>query len=384
MRLSFEMKNVCKINKCNGCMACTLICPKHCIKVIDSLNAMNAEIDESVCINCRLCEKVCPNVTKAETKTQIEWKQGWAEDRIRKKSTSGGVASAIIESFIQSGGYVASCLFKGGEFVFELTNDLDTAKKFAGSKYVKSNPKDIYREIQVRLKANRVLFIGLPCQVAALNNFVQNKENLYTIDLICHGTPSLKLLDQYLNERGFELRELENVKFRTKTDMGLSVDGKKINRPRVMDDYLCAFLESIDYTENCYSCQFASLERVSDVTLGDSWGTEYKSEEKKGISLILIQSQKGKKLIDQSELELKEVNRDKAIAHNHQLSHPSILSPKRDKFMNLIKEGESFRKATFAVLPKMVIKQKIKFILIKLHFVYSNNSGLTLKRNNKR
>lgn len=365
-------------------MACTLICPKHCIKVIDSLNAMNAEIDESVCINCRLCEKVCPNVTKAETKTQIEWKQGWAEDRIRKKSTSGGVASAIIESFIQSGGYVASCLFKGGEFVFELTNDLDTAKKFAGSKYVKSNPKDIYREIQVRLKANRVLFIGLPCQVAALNNFVQNKENLYTIDLICHGTPSLKLLDQYLNERGFELRELENVKFRTKTDMGLSVDGKKINCPRVMDDYLCAFLGSIDYTENCYSCQFASLERVSDVTLGDSWGTEYKSEEKKGISLILIQSQKGKKIIDQSELELKEVNRDKAIAHNHQLSHPSILSPKRDKFMNLIKEGESFRKATFAVLPKMVIKQKIKFILIKLHFVYSNNSGLTLKRNNKR
>ena len=187
-----------------------------------------------------------------------------------------------------------------------------------------------------------------------------------------------------MNERGFELRELENVNFRTKTDMGLSVDGKKINRPRVMDDYLCAFLESIDYTENCYSCQFASLERVSDVTLGDSWGTEYKSEEKKGISLILIQSQKGKKLIDQSELELKEVNRDKAIAHNHQLSHPSILSPKRDKVMNLIKEGESFRKATFAVLPKMVIKQKIKFILIKLHFVYSNNSGLTLKRNNKR
>lgn len=361
------MKTVCELNKCNGCMACSSICPKNCITIADSIYAMNAEIDESVCINCKLCERTCPNISKQEKMSPIEWKQGWAEKEIRSKSTSGGAASAIIRSFIQSGGYVASCLFKGGEFAFELTNNIKVAKKFAGSKYVKSNPEGIYKKVQERLKTDKVLFIGLPCQVAALKNYIKNQDNLYTIDLICHGTPSSKLLEQFLSERGYKLKELKDVKFRTKTDMGLSVDGEKINLSRVMDDYLCAFLESIDYTENCYSCQFASLDRVSDVTLGDSWGTEYKDEENNGISLVLIQSEKGKELIDKSGLEFKDVDLDNAVAHNHQLSHPSILSPKRDKFLSLIKAGKSFKAAAFAVLPKMVIKQNIKLVLIKLH-----------------
>ena len=363
------MKTVCELNKCNGCMACSSICPKQCITVKDTINAMNAEIDETICINCKLCESVCPNITKPNKKNSIEWKQGWAEKDIRNKSTSGGAASAIIRSFIKSGGYVASCLFKDGQFLFDITNDLDVAHRFAGSKYVKSNPEGIYKKVQERLKTDKVLFISLPCQVAALKNYIKNQENLYTVDLICHGTPSVKLLDQYLGERGYNLKELKDVKFRTKTDMGLSVDGEKINLSRVTDDYLCAFLESIDYTENCYSCQFASLERVSDITLGDSWGTEYKNEEKNGISLVLIQSEKGKELVNKSGLELKDVDQDNAVAHNHQLSHPSILTPKREKFLSLIKAGHSFKNATFAVLPKMVIKQKIKLVLIKLHLM---------------
>ena len=321
-----------------------------------------------------MCERTCPNITNPEKTSPIEWKQGWAEKDIRSKSTSGGAASAIIISFIKSGGYVASCLFKEGQFLFDITNDLEVAKRFAGSKYVKSNPDGIYKKVQKILKTDKVLFIGLPCQVATLKNYIKNTENLYTIDLICHGTPSVKLLDQYLGERGYSLKELKDVKFRTKTDMGLSVDGEKINLSRVTDDYLCAFLESIDYTENCYSCQFASLERVSDITLGDSWGTEYKIEEENGISLVLIQSEKGKELVDKSGLELKDVDLDNAVANNHQLSHPSILTSKREKFLSLIKAGKSFKKATFAVLPKMVIKQKIKLVLIKLH-VLKNRGG---------
>ena len=363
------MKIVCQKNECNGCMACSSICPKQCITVKDTINAMNAEINEIACINCKMCERVCPNITKPEKTSPIEWKQGWAEKDIRSKSTSGGAASAIIKSFIQSGGYVASCLFKGGKFAFELTNDLEVAKRFAGSKYVKSNPEGVYKKVQERLKTDKVLFIGLPCQVAALKNYIKNQENLYTIDLIFHGTPSVKLLDQYLGERGYNLKELKDVKFRTKTDMGLSVDGEKINLSRVMDHYLCAFLESIDYTENCYSCQFASLERVSDITLGDSWGTEYKDEEKNGISLVLIQSEKGKELVNNSKLVLKDIDLDNAVANNHQLSHPSILSSKRDKFLKKIKDGKSFKFATFTVLPKLTTKQKIKLVLINLHLM---------------
>ena len=363
------MKTVCEINKCNGCMACTLICPKHCIKVIDSINVMNAQIDESLCIDCKSCERICPNISKPEMKRPIEWKQGWAISEIRNTSSSGGAASAIIRSFIQKGGYVASCLFKEGAFLFDITNDLNVAKRFAGSKYVKSNASGIYEKVYERLKTDKVLFIGLPCQVAALKNYIKNQKNLYTIDLICHGTPSTKLLERYLSERGYDMGKLKDIKFRTKGDFGLSVDGEKINLSRVMDEYMCSFLAAVNYTENCYSCQFATLDRLSDITLGDSWGSEYKEQENDGISLMLVQTEKGRELLGISEMELKEVDLEKSVANNHQLSRPSVLSPKRDKFLNLIQNGKSFKYASFVVLPRLEIKQMIKNILITLHLI---------------
>ncbi|MGO5306621.1 Coenzyme F420 hydrogenase/dehydrogenase, beta subunit C-terminal domain [Agathobacter sp. LCP21S3_B2] len=363
------MKTVCEINKCNGCMACADACPKKCIKIRDEITAFNAAIDEDLCINCKICEKTCPNVNKPEKIKPIEWKQGWAPAEIRKYSTSGGAASAIIQSFIQDGGFVASCLFQDGRFYFDITNDLFVAKKFAGSKYVKSNPTGIYKKIQERLKTDKVLFIGLPCQVAALKNYVKKQDNLYTIDLICHGTPSVKLLEKYLNESGYRLDKLMDIRFRTKTNMGLNSNNHEVSFLLAMDHYLCAFLSSVDYTENCYSCQFASIERVSDLTLGDSWGTEYKEQEKNGISLLLTQTKKGKQLICMAEMELQNVDLENAIANNHQLSHPSILTDKRVKFMKKIEEGKSFKSATFAVLPKMVLRQTIKGILIKLHLI---------------
>lgn len=367
-------KLVCEKNKCNGCNLCANVCPRNCIKVVDEISTFNAVIDENKCVNCKICEQICPNRSLPIKISPIEWRQGWSSREIRKKSTSGGAASAIIKAFIESGGYVASCLFNEGQFIFDITNDLNVAKKFAGSKYVKSNPSGIYKKIQERLKSDKVLFIALPCQVAALRNFIKDQDNLYTIDLICHGTPSVKLLEKFLSERGYSLNDIKDIKFRTKVDMGLSVDGEKINISRVMDEYLCAFLASIDYTENCYSCQFASLERVSDLTLGDSWGTEFKDQEKNGVSLLLAQTEKGNALMSMSNMELYDVDLDNAIANNHQLAHPSYQTPKREKFMKMIVDGKSFKATTFVVLPKMVIKQRIKLLLIKMHLIKTGGS----------
>lgn len=372
------MKTVCEKNKCNGCVACADVCPKKCIEIKDQIVAFNAIINEDLCINCKLCERTCPNTNKPAKKRPIEWKQGWAKADIRRNSTSGGAASSIMQSFIKSGGYVASCLFENGHFLFDITNDMEVAKRFAGSKYVKSNPTGIYKKVQNRLKTDKVLFIGLPCQVAALKNYIKNQENLYTIDLICHGTPSVKLLEQYLNERGYKLDKLKDIKFRTKNAMGKCINEQTIHLSKGMDHYLCSFLESINYTENCYSCQFASLERVSDLTLGDSWGTEYKEQEKNGISLLLAQTEHGRELISISGMEFKDVDLNNAIDNNHQLTRPSILSNKRDKFFKMIDDGISFKLATFRVLPKMVIKQQIKGIFITLHIVNAQGYRMTL------
>ena len=359
------MKTVCEKDKCNGCMACVDKCPKKSIEIEDNLDTFNAFIDESKCIRCKLCKEICPNINKVEKIKPISWYQGWGEKSVRKRGASGGIASTVIYHFIKSGGYVASCIYDKGEFKFDITNNIEKAKRFAGSKYVKSNPKGIYNKIENIIKDNKVLFIGLPCQVAVIKNIIKNKENLYTVDLICHGTPSPKILNKFLKENKIDESLISDIKFRNKTDFGLIINNNKLRKKRVLDEYTSAFLEAINYTENCYDCEYASIERVSDITLGDSWGSELRNEEKNGISLILVQTKKGEELIKNENIILKDVNINKAIKYNHQLEKPSSLSKKRTKYFKLIKKGKSFKYSTFVVLPKKMMKQYIKDVLVK-------------------
>lgn len=358
------MKTVCELNMCNGCMACVEKCHRNAITIKDDLKYYNALIDTKKCVDCGLCTKVCPRENDNDMSKPKWWYQGWADSEIREHASSGGAASAIIRAFIKNGGYVASCLFDSGKFVFEVTNEMAVARKFAGSKYVKSNPEKIYGKIQSLLKANqKVLFIGLPCQVAAVNQFIKDKTNLVTADLICHGTPSPYLLKKCLQEYGHDINTLTDINFRIKSLYELNRDGKPIAAFHTMDNYLIAFLHSYDYTENCYSCKFATLDRVSDITLGDSWGTELSGEVKNGVSLILCQSEKGKELIESAGLNLLDVDINNAISHNEQLNKPSKCSKSRDQFFENYNRYNNFGKALVKTAPGIVAKEKVKSIL---------------------
>lgn len=358
------MKTVCELNMCNGCMACVEKCHRNAITIKDDLKYYNALIDSKKCVDCGLCTKVCPRENDNDMSKPKWWYQGWADSEIREHASSGGAASAIIRAFIKNGGYVASCLFDSGKFVFEVTNEMAVARKFAGSKYVKSNPEKIYGKIQSLLKANqKVLFIGLPCQVAAVNQFIKDKTNLVTADLICHGTPSPYLLKKCLQEYGHDINTLTDINFRIKSLYELNRDGKPIAAFHTMDNYLIAFLHSYDYTENCYSCKFATLDRVSDITLGDSWGTELSGEVKNGVSLILCQSEKGKELIESAGLNLLDVDINNAISHNEQLNKPSKCSKSRDQFFENYNRYNNFGKALVKTAPGIVAKEKVKSIV---------------------
>ena len=244
---------------------------------------------------------------------------------------------------------------------------------------MKSDPSGAYRQVRSLLKAGRkVLFIGLPCQVSAMRNFVGERlgGRLYTIDLICHGTPSPQLLEMFLEERGYKLGEIAYIAFRRKASFQLRDGSAAIDTPGVVDRYLIAFLEGLDYTENCYSCAYARRERVSDLTLGDSWGSELEDEAGGGISLALCQTEKGKELLRMAKLKVLPVDENLAAANNKQLNRPMERPAAREQFLRNLNSGMPFERAVQKALPKRCRRQDIKRALIRLHLWKPSGGGL--------
>lgn len=361
------MITVCKKDNCAGCKLCSDICPVGAITIEDSIKAYNAVIDEAKCINCNLCHKLCPQNNPPKLIEPVEWYQGWSlNSEIRANSSSGGLAAEISKSFIEHGGEVLTCRFKDGYFGFEFFDGVKMLTSAAGSKYVKSDPEGVYKPLLDKLKAGKkVLMIALPCQVAAAKEYTKNHGNLYTVDLICHGTPSPKVLQYYLKGRELDIGKIADIRFRKKANFGLNDGYEQISKIG-MDAYTYAFLKSMIYTENCYNCKYARLERVTDMTLGDSWGSELSQEEqKKGISLILCQTEKGRELLKMSDVELKQVDLSKAVAANGQLNNPSKKHKKREYLLDNIEKGKDFEKVMFKIDPKLPVKNIVKAIIGK-------------------
>ena len=364
------MNTVCDEKKCTGCKACIDICPRGAISFSDNLTFVEATINKEKCIECNLCYKVCQENNPPTFYNPIVWYQGWSCDQvIRKDASSGGIASSLSIAFVNNGGVVCSCRFVNGDFRYQIANSIKELDGCAGSKYVKSNPEGAYKRIkECLMQGTKVLFIGLPCHVAAMRNYVGEKleEELYTVDLICHGTPSINLLNIFLKQYGCDLKSVSDLKFRHKAHFQISDGYKGVVVNGGTDRYSLAFLNSLIYTENCYACKYAKIERVADVTLGDSWESDLPQEEQQqGISLILCQTKKGKKLLEVSNLCLKDVDLDKAVSANHQLKEPSTKPATYENIFEKLKSGNKFNSIIFYYLPLKCLRQEIKQLLLK-------------------
>lgn len=375
------MKTVCRSKNCTGCTACVNACPKEAISILDERKFLNAIIDEKKCVNCGICEKICPQLTPVKLVAPSKWFQGWTkEEDSRARSSSGGFAYSIMLSFLNNGGAVCSCVFQNGNFIYKIASNETELNDFRGSKYVKSNPDRVYEQIRGLLRSGReVLFIGLPCHVAGLKNYIgeNNIGSLYTVDLICHGSPSQTLLSQFLEENGILIDNVCNMSFRQKNKFRLEIleDGSErvysLTPSGVRDRYTIGFLNGLFYTENCYQCQYAGINRCSDLTIGDSWGSELESTVNgaKGISLCLCQTEKGEALIRNCDLELLDVDLERAISANHQLREPSRMPEQREKFFSLLENGKTLKRSVTMCYPKICIRQDVKALLCKLHII---------------
>jgi len=363
------MKTVCAPNTCAGCMACVDVCPKNAIRMDTRMEVIQAQIVEDLCVDCGLCASVCPANHIPEQTKPVFWAQGWAEETgVRTAGSSGGVAGALARSFIGQGGAVYSCAYEQGAFGFLPAECVEEAARFAGSKYVKSDPSGMHKAVKKRLQeGQKVLVIGLPCQIAGLINYVGPglRQRLYTADLICHGTPSPRVLDVFLQQHGKSLDGVQDVRFRRKGTFQVSLDGNSVITQGVVDSYMLAFLGGATYTENCYTCPYARLERISDLTLGDSWGSELLQRNKGGVSLVLCQSEKGKALLEQTPLHLEPVDLQQAVENNKQLRAPSNKPEFRQEFLQKLQRGSSMDTLVLRYFPRGSLKQRVKELLIR-------------------
>lgn len=307
-------------SECCGCTACEKACPTNAITMVeDNKGFLYPEIDFSTCIECGLCKKICTfsyaNYDYKIDNTSNVYAVKNKDELIRRTSSSGGVFVAISDYILENNGVVYGAKFDEKlNVIHSRANTKDERDKFKGSKYVQSNLNDIFCKVKEDLKLGiKVLFTGTPCQIAGLKSYLGknlNLDNLYLCDIVCHGVPGAKIFNEYKKfMSNIYKSDIESINFRSKTIPGEVQDikikfknGKEFNDIAVNDVFYRLFLDDIILRPSCYNCRFASIDRESDITLADYWGIEKSIptfEDKKGVSLVLVNSEKGKKIFSE-------------------------------------------------------------------------------------
>lgn len=371
------MIDICAEKQCVGCEVCRNICPKNAIKFApDSEGFFYPVIDQRLCVECNLCRKVCPaNSTPAYHPEQSSVYAAYAlDDSIRQSSSSGGLYSVFANYCFSQGGVANGVYFNEEHFfVHGLFDNAESILPCRGSKYVQSQPGLIYQAVKQALEANRmVLFTSTPCQVNALYKYLgKDYENLYTCDFVCHGVPSPHYFIRCLQRITGGDKAVSHVTFRNLSgwgDFGIKIKGCNkeyfFSENAIKHSYIKTFLAGADYRYSCYDCKFSSGHRVSDITLGDFWGLgKYKPfwyDTSKGISLLIVNTEKGQNLLDkvQDQLFLEKRSVREAARENHQLRQCVTMPASRAEFysdVQILSDSELLKK----YIPQMPLWKKI-------------------------
>lgn len=364
--------NINEVKGCFGCMACVDKCPKQCIEIIEGkLGHLYPKVNEG-CIDCGLCLKVCPVENNQMFMSAVTTWAAWRNnDKLRSESSSGGIASAIAEHVIYRGGVVYGCAFLS-DFSFRHVrcSTVSDLQRLKGSKYVQSDMRGVYKSIVKDLRNGlHVLFIGTPCQVAGIKMFFKNvNDNLTTIDLVCHGVPSVRMLKESL-PKNVLYNHIDTVEFRVNTKFHFSVKSRNsetiYERPLHKDLYLKAFFKSLTYRDSCHVCKFACEQRVSDITLGDFWGLDetVTKDMDKGVSLCIANTERGYQLVTEI-IGITKVERsiNEAITGNKQLQKP-IKAGFRCMIFKILYPKIGFKRSIELSIPEIVIKNKLMNLL---------------------
>ena len=385
------MINIKNKKDCCGCSACVQKCPKQCISLYeDNEGFLYPRVNTVSCINCGLCERVCPVLNQAEERTPMEvFAAKNPNEEIRKESSSGGIFTLLAEQTIDTGGVVFGVKWNEHfEAVHAYAETQEALADFRGSKYVQSQTGDTFKQAEVFLKQGRlVLYSGTPCQIAALKLYLKKEyDNLLTVDIICHGTPSPGVFRWYLNEelqmtsarqndkkpkfsnpsaitsitkadilakeQGFKIKD---IRFRDKQlgwkkfSFTLALENLSaiqnneisISSPLNENAFLRGFLANIYLRPSCYACPAKSGKSGSDITLADYWGIQSimpELDDDRGVSAITINSTKGQNALHSTDAELYTAPYEDLCAKNPSLLHSCKIPEKREAFFKFTKK----------------------------------------------
>lgn len=354
-----RIDNISNLNaKCTGCMACVDVCPKSCISPFVAKDGFRYTIiDSEKCINCGKCYSVCPiEINKKHTDEQKLYAAYQKDPEGVNNGSSGGIFELLARHCIKEGYYVCGAAFEETKLKHRIIKNNSEVSPLLKSKYIQSDTEGIYKKILDLLKSgNKVFFCGTPCQVSALVNFCPESyaDNLVTADIICHGVPSQKIFDMYIES--LEKKhggKVVDFSFRVKNNKykhahGYSYKLEKNEKTRTVNgiytdsSFYNAFKNYSIFRNGCYDCRYTTINRVSDITLADFWGIEkydFKANSDTGVSMIITNSEKGERLFDS----VKDMTLNKqlpiqcGIDSNHCLTHTTKKPKNRDRIIEEI------------------------------------------------
>lgn len=381
------MDQICNPDCCTGCSACLNICPASAIQMAeDRLGALHPSIDPSKCIDCKACAKICPVNKVPVFRNPLACYAAYVgkrRDPDRRLCASGGVATAFSRYVIrEKQGVVYGTRWDAAfNLVVCRVEHEEELELLKGSKYVQSDIGLSYRAVRDDLlKGRTVLFVGTPCQVAGLQNFLRKPfDNLITVDLICHGvSPMSYFRDEvkYLKAKRSFAR-ITDIRFRgnDRQNFRLSFwNGNRLlySRSAYSQPYFSGFLKAVSLRENCYRCAYAQPARISDLTVGDFIGLGKDEPFSKpwsvcgNTSVVIVNTEKARLFYEQVKESVlgfvsEERSYSEAVKYGPSLRAPFSHHPLTARFRELYVE-KGWAKAIRAVLWKSVLSNKVHIL----------------------
>ncbi|MBQ7415728.1 MAG: Coenzyme F420 hydrogenase/dehydrogenase, beta subunit C-terminal domain [Oscillospiraceae bacterium] len=384
------MIQITKNELCCGCTACANACPKDAIVMApDAEGFLYPQILADKCVDCGLCEKVCPiGKPKAEKKDVQGYIVRYYDAAIVEHSTSGGVFTALASHVIGQGGAVYGTGYDANmRVVCKKATTVEELAEMRGSKFVQSHLGDTFRRIKRELaEGKKLLFVGTPCQVEGLLSYLRKKpDNLICIDFVCRGVPSPGLWANYVQmmEKKFGSK-MVGARFKHKTygyhATTMKVDfenGKSWYGSGRVDPMMKAFVSELASRPSCGACNFKQLGRKSDITMFDCY--EFTSvtgmpDDNKGYSSVLIQSEQGAELFEavRDRLTVIPAQADQLVKANGIMVYRSAKpNPKREQFYRLAQSEpiDVAMEKTSPITAKDHAIEKVKGVLHKAGLV---------------